>query len=349
MRAPHSLSIVTASASTSSIRLAWGIDVSSGRNTAHPTPRSTGSAVSGAPLFCMRLPLSHLVPARTDEREGGQRALGRGSEQVRRRVGLAAGVDGEGVSGESPRSDWPSDKFPGTTFVAETKLPTNFGRTYRVRAYRHSYDGLSVTEPMAIIYGDVEGRRAEVPVRVHDACFTSEVLGSLKCDCAEQLDLALEYIADETTGPGLVVYLQQEGRGIGLANKIAAYSMQEQGYDTVDANRVLGLPDDNREYSAVAAILRDLGIESIVLLTNNPRKISRLASLGVDVVGRVPVVVRSNVFSRGYLASKRTRMDHLLADEDDGTWTSCVWQHDGGNDITRGWSRHGSRNSGDDT
>ena len=213
-----------------------------------------------------------------------------------------------------------------------------------MRAYRHTYDGVNVTEPMAIIYGDVEGRRTEVPVRVHDACFTSEVLGSLKCDCAEQLDLALEYIADESTGPGLVVYLQQEGRGIGLANKIAAYSMQEQGYDTVDANRVLGLPDDNREYSAVVAILRDLGIESIVLLTNNPRKISRLVSLGVNVVGRIPVVVRSNVFSRGYLASKRTRMDHLLADEDDGSWTSCVWQHDGGNDIAPGWPVRVARN-----
>jgi GTP cyclohydrolase II len=153
-----------------------------------------------------------------------------------------------------------------------------------------------------------------VLVRVHDACFTSEVLGSLKCDCREQLRLALATIRAEP--PGLVIYLQQEGRGIGLANKIAAYALQERGLDTVDANRALGLPDDAREYSAVAHILADLGVTSIRLMTNNPRKLERVAALGVAVDGRVPCVVRPQALSRGYLAVKQQRMEHLFSDEE---------------------------------
>jgi GTP cyclohydrolase II len=156
-----------------------------------------------------------------------------------------------------------------TTFIAETKLPTESGY-YRLRGYRHSVDGAEPTEPVAIVFGDIEGR-ADVPVRVHDACFTSEVLGSLKCDCKQQLQLAMEYIQEND---GMVIYLQQEGRGIGLANKIAAYALQDtKGLDTVDANRALGLPDDVREYTAVANILDDLDVRSIRLMTNNPRKV----------------------------------------------------------------------------
>lgn len=124
-----------------------------------------------------------------------------------------------------------------------------------------------------IIAGQPEGKE-EVPLRVHDACFTSEVLGSLKCDCAEQLQMALEYIKEQDCG--IVVYLQQEGRGIGLANKIAAYALQEKGLDTVDANRALGLPDDCREYTSVKNMLADLGVKSIKIITNNPRKINLL-------------------------------------------------------------------------
>lgn len=192
-------------------------------------------------------------------------------------------------------------------FVAETNLPTKRG-VYRVRAYR---DHTSNTEPMAIVFGQVKGLTA-VPVRVHDECLTSEVLGSLKCDCREQLDYALQYIKER--GPGVVIYLRQEGRGIGLANKIAAYALQEKGYDTVDANRLLGLPDDARRYDAAAAILKDLKIRSVCLMTNNPRKIDRLKALGVQIDRRIPVLVNPNPHSEEYLKSKRSRMGHLVTD-----------------------------------
>jgi len=190
------------------------------------------------------------------------------------------------------------------TFVAETLLPTDKGH-YRVRAYR---DPRSGTEPVAIISGQVEGRR-DVLVRVHDECLTSEVLGSLKCDCKNQLDAALETIREHD---GVVIYLRQEGRGIGLANKIAAYHLQEKGLDTVDANRALGLPDDAREYHAAKAILDDLALDGIRLMTNNPRKVERLTALGVEIVGRKSIVVEGNPHSQGYLDAKATRMRHLI-------------------------------------
>merc|ERR1712216_1070121 len=151
---------------------------------------------------------------------------------------------------------------------------------------------------MGIVYGDVNGLE-KVPVRVHDACFTSEVLGSMKCDCAEQLQQSLDYIKEN--GPGIVVYLQQEGRGIGLANKIAAYSLQQQGLDTVDANRALGLPDDCREYTSVQNILNHMKIKSVQLITNNPRKIKILTGLGISVERRIPSIVRPNSINRKYM------------------------------------------------
>ncbi|MFT5681691.1 MAG: GTP cyclohydrolase II [Myxococcota bacterium] len=190
-------------------------------------------------------------------------------------------------------------------FVAETLLPTTRG-DYRVRAYRDLRDG---SEPVALVRGDVTGLES-VPVRVHDECFTSEVLGSLKCDCREQLDYALCYIRDNA--PGVVIYLRQEGRGIGLANKIAAYALQEKGHDTVDANRLLGLPDDARRYDAAAGILADLGVGSIRLMTNNPRKITKLTELGVTITERLPILVETNAHNAGYLAAKAARMGHEL-------------------------------------
>ncbi|GIL68484.1 hypothetical protein Vafri_21753 [Volvox africanus] len=201
-----------------------------------------------------------------------------------------------------------------TKFIAETLLPTRHGK-FRLRGYKHSIDGgVTFTEPTAIIAGRVEGQE-NVPVRVHDACFTSEVLGSLKCDCAEQLELALQTIQKEP--PGVVVYLQQEGRGIGLANKIAAYSLQEQGLDTVDANRALGLPDDCREYTSVRNMLRELNVKSIRLITNNPRKINVLTKLGIEVTGRIPCLVAAGKYNQGYLEAKRDRMAHMLASSDE--------------------------------
>ena len=206
-----------------------------------------------------------------------------------------------------------------TTFIAETRLPTDRG-FYRVRGYRHSVDGAPATEPVAIAYGEIEGRSG-VAVRVHDACFTSEVLGSLKCDCKQQLQLAMDYVQEHD---GMVIYLHQEGRGIGLANKLAAYRLQdERGLDTVDANRALGLPDDTREYTAVANILEDMGIKSIRLMTNNPRKVATLERLGVKIDGRIPCIVKANLFNQGYLEAKEGRMKHYL----DGSW--CYWDHSG--------------------
>jgi GTP cyclohydrolase II len=201
-----------------------------------------------------------------------------------------------------------SNAIGDVEFVAETNLPTHRG-TYRVRAYRDRRDG---SEPVAIIHGDVAGA-INLPVRVHDECYTSEVLGSLKCDCREQLAFALDYV--KKRGPGVVIYLRQEGRGIGLANKIAAYALQEAGHDTVDANRMLGLPDDSRRYDAAAAILADLGVESVRLMTNNPRKVERLSAEGVRITGRIPVFIAANPHSAGYLLAKARRMGHMLEDE----------------------------------
>ncbi|MBV9948293.1 MAG: GTP cyclohydrolase II, partial [Myxococcales bacterium] len=150
----------------------------------------------------------------------------------------------------------------------------------------------------------------DVLVRVHSECLTSEVFGSLKCDCKEQLDAAMAAVAH--AGAGAILYLRQEGRGIGLANKIRAYALQSDGHDTVDANRLLGLPDDARSYEVARDMLEHLGIRSVRLMTNNPVKVSALRNLGVSVVGRVPLVVPPNTHSARYLEAKRTRMDHDL-------------------------------------
>lgn len=196
---------------------------------------------------------------------------------------------------------------PAAVFVSETLLPTRHG-TFRVRAYRDTRDD---SEPVAILHGEVAGLQ-ELPVRVHDECYTSEVLGSLKCDCREQLEFALDYIQHH--GPGAVIYLRQEGRGIGLGNKIAAYHLQEGGVDTVDANRMLGLPDDSRRYDAAAAILADLQVSSIRLMSNNPRKVEKLTELGVKITGRIPVLIQANKFNLNYLKAKQERMGHLPED-----------------------------------
>ncbi len=161
---------------------------------------------------------------------------------------------------------------------------------------------------VAIVRGDPAG---EGPlVRVHSECMTSEVFGSLKCDCALQLDRAMAAIAAE--GRGIVVYLRQEGRGIGLANKIRAYALQQDGVDTVDANRALGLPDDARRYDAAAALLESLGVRSVRLLTNNPAKLRALVALGVKVHARVPIAVAAPAHAQPCLRTKAVRMQHDL-------------------------------------
>ena len=186
---------------------------------------------------------------------------------------------------------------------ADTMLPTVHG-ALRCVVYRDT-DGV---EHLAMVAGEPAGE--DVLVRVHSECLTGEVLGSTKCDCKAQLDRALDLIARR--GRGVVVYLRQEGRGIGLGNKIRAYALQEQGHDTVDANRMLGFPDDARDYAVAAAILGELGVRSVALLTNNPMKAEALEQQGVRVLRRVPHLVEARGLARRYLEVKARRMGHLL-------------------------------------
>lgn len=166
---------------------------------------------------------------------------------------------------------------------------------------------VSAEEHMAIVRGDLNGK-SNVLCRVHSECWTSEVLGSMKCDCRDQLDAALERIASE--GTGVVVYLRQEGRGIGLGNKIRAYALQNGGADTVEANLALGFAADARTYDLPAAILADLGVRSVRLLTNNPLKVAGLKAAGVVVADRISHWVGENQYNAGYLAVKRRKMGH---------------------------------------
>jgi GTP cyclohydrolase II len=187
---------------------------------------------------------------------------------------------------------------------SEAPLPTERG-LFRVVVFREEPSGV---EHLAMVMGDPAGEG--ILARVHSECLTSEVFGSLKCDCRAQLDRALDHVAQN--GRGAVVYLRQEGRGIGLGNKIRAYDLQALGHDTVDANRMLGLPDDARRYDAAAHMLRHFDVKSVRLMTNNPEKVRALRALDVTVADRIPVVVPPNPFSAKYLETKRQRMAHEL-------------------------------------
>jgi GTP cyclohydrolase II/3,4-dihydroxy 2-butanone 4-phosphate synthase/GTP cyclohydrolase II len=185
-------------------------------------------------------------------------------------------------------------------------MPTRAGRL-SVVVYRES--GHSDKEHLAIVAGPVEALAGEdVLARVHSECWTGETLGSLKCDCREQLDRALDAILE--AGRGLVVYLRQEGRGIGLGNKIRAYALQEQGADTVEANEQLGFAADLRCYDLAVDILRDLGIKSVALMTNNPDKMKGLEDAGVRVTRRVPHWGEHHEHNRDYLEAKRNKLGH---------------------------------------
>lgn len=201
---------------------------------------------------------------------------------------------------------------PRLEIRAQAPVPTKHG-VFQMSVFRWAGDaegehGLS-PDHVALVMGDVVGR-ANVTVRVHSECLTSEVFGSLKCDCRGQLEAAQDEIGRR--GLGAVIYLRQEGRGIGLANKIRAYQLQSDGHDTVDANRLLGLPDDARCYEPAAAMLEHLGVASIRLLTNNPSKVDALAALGVRIASRSAVIVAPNPFSAPYLEAKRLRMGHSI-------------------------------------
>ncbi|MDQ2669772.1 MAG: bifunctional 3,4-dihydroxy-2-butanone-4-phosphate synthase/GTP cyclohydrolase II [Gemmatimonadota bacterium] len=189
--------------------------------------------------------------------------------------------------------------------VAEARLPTDFG-DWRIIGYQNDVDG---AEHVALVHGEVSGRE-RVLVRMHSKCLTGDVFGSLRCDCGPQLHRAMAAIQKE--GHGVVVYLDQEGRGIGLLNKLRAYALQDAGDDTVQANQRLGFAPDLRNYGIGAQILRDLGLSSIRILTNNPRKLVGLDGYGLEIVERVPLIADPNDENRGYLASKRDKLGHLL-------------------------------------
>jgi 3,4-dihydroxy 2-butanone 4-phosphate synthase / GTP cyclohydrolase II len=189
--------------------------------------------------------------------------------------------------------------------LTETQLPTDYG-TFRVLAYQSS----TSSEPdLALVLGDIEADEP-ITVRVHSECLTGDVLGSRRCDCGQQLDRALQHIGE--AGRGVLLYMRQEGRGIGLLNKLRAYHLQDQGLDTVEANERLGFQPDQRDYTGAALILRNLGISRIRLLTNNPRKVDALITCGIDVVERLPLVVDPVETNQRYLETKRTRLGHVF-------------------------------------
>src|SRR5262247_3193627 len=189
--------------------------------------------------------------------------------------------------------------------MAQARVPTTVGEFQLYLFLNRQHHG----EHLAFVLGDVVNQ-PEVLVRVHSECFTGDVLGSLRCDCGAQLAQAIQLVGQE--GAGVIIYLRQEGRGIGLLDKLRAYNLQDQGYDTVDANLLLGHGEDERDYATAALILKDLGVSSIRLLTNNPLKIASLQAAGIPIAARVPLPPRVTAENATYLLTKALRMSHLL-------------------------------------
>lgn len=185
------------------------------------------------------------------------------------------------------------------------QLPSEFG-DFRVIVFSNNRDG---KEHLAMVHGDVFGAH-DVVTRLHSECLTGDVLGSLRCDCRAQLERSLRHVGELQSG--IVLYMRQEGRGIGLTNKIRAYGLQERGMDTVEANLALGFKDDQREYGVAAAMLRTLGIRSIQLMTNNPDKVKKLEADGILVRKRISLAIAPNPHNRKYLSTKARRSGHLL-------------------------------------
>jgi GTP cyclohydrolase II len=211
----------------------------------------------------------------------------------------------EQMSGDTVfQYDVPGSK-PRVWSVASAKLPTRFGY-YTVVAFANDRDG---KEHIALVHGDVRGAE-DVPVRLHSECLTGDVLGSLRCDCRDQIEYSLRYLAGQERG--VLLYLRQEGRGIGLINKIRAYALQDSGLDTVEANQALGFHDDERDYAIAAGMLKALGVKSIKLLSNNPRKFENLRENGVEITERIPLVRPANRFNQHYLETKARKSGHMF-------------------------------------
>ena len=194
---------------------------------------------------------------------------------------------------------------PFVTRAAAAKLPTEYG-TFDIVAYEDSADGKT---HVALVHGDLGGGE-NVLVRVHSSCVTGDIFHSARCDCGPQLDTAMRRIVDE--GRGVLLYLNQEGRGIGLANKIRAYSLQDEGFDTVEANERLGFPADRREYGVSVRMLVDLGVHSVRLLSNNPRKLASVTGDGLSMSERIPLEIPASEFTRRYLKTKKDKLGHEL-------------------------------------
>lgn len=195
--------------------------------------------------------------------------------------------------------------IPEVTRMTCTRIPTEYG-DFQLCFYTNTLDN---KEHLAFFMGDLSSAES-VLVRVHSECFTGDVMGSRRCDCGEQLDRAMALVAE--AGVGVVLYMRQEGRGIGLLEKLRAYNLQDQGFDTVDANLMLGHEADERDYSLAALILEDLGVASTRLVTNNPAKIRALEAAGIRVSERVSLAVAANTDNADYLLTKAQRMDHFL-------------------------------------
>jgi GTP cyclohydrolase II len=208
------------------------------------------------------------------------------------------------TEGDHECEGWGRDKVC-VRIVAMAELPTRFG-DFHIIAFENNRDG---KDHVAITHGDVIGA-SNVPVRLHSECLTGDALGSLRCDCRDQLESALKAIGQMDRG--LVLYLRQEGRGIGLTNKIRAYSLQDQGLDTVEANLALGFRDDERDYAVAAHMLMSLKIDSIQLMTNNPKKIDQLTQYGIQVNGRIPHIMPPNEYNRFYLETKAAKSGHMI-------------------------------------
>ncbi len=208
---------------------------------------------------------------------------------------------------ENEAHDCTGEKFGGVCvkIVAVAKLPSKFGN-FQIVAFQNNKDK---KEHAALIKGDVTGKN-NVTVRLHSECLTGDGFGSLRCDCRDQLTLSLEKI--EKLKQGVILYLRQEGRGIGFTNKIKAYALQDQGFDTVEADKILGFSGDERDYDIAAHMLSSLKIGSVKVMTNNPKKIDDLKKHKVKVTGRIPLVVTPNSYNRSYLETKRVKAGHLL-------------------------------------